>query len=213
MDLAYRAALFQQKKIIESWSHRTCHAAAIQPASPHLFPDTTTIKFDHDDHDYDGDDYDDYDDYDDGRDQDSDDDDEIFQIKIEKYFCRGDGGEACPTCGGAVFEAEKVIFLKSVFRKSTFGRFQHCQLSKLRQIRYNFRQLPLGSVFTSAIYVLQAGEREGSGLSPSLLRLLQMSPTSRGQTPGLKIMSQPNKESDLKMRRCIFWCLGVEMYF
>ena len=29
---------------IESWSHRTCHAAAIQPASPDLFPDTTTIK-------------------------------------------------------------------------------------------------------------------------------------------------------------------------
>ena len=29
---------------------RTCHAAAIQPASPALFPDTTTIKLDH--HDY-----------------------------------------------------------------------------------------------------------------------------------------------------------------
>ena len=33
------------------------------------------------------------------------DDDETFQICI----CRGDEGEACPTCGGAVFEAEKVI--------------------------------------------------------------------------------------------------------
>ena len=30
-------------------SYRTCHAAAIQPASPDLFPDTTTIKFDHHD--------------------------------------------------------------------------------------------------------------------------------------------------------------------
>ena len=33
------------------------------------------------------------------------DDDETFQICI----CRGDEGEACPTCKGAVFEAEKVI--------------------------------------------------------------------------------------------------------
>ena len=29
--------------------------------------------------------------------------------KSLKYCCRGDEGEACPTCGGAVFEAEKVI--------------------------------------------------------------------------------------------------------
>ena len=41
-------------------SYRTCHATAIQQASPDLFPDTTTIKCDHDDHDYDDHDYDDH---------------------------------------------------------------------------------------------------------------------------------------------------------
>ena len=33
-----------------------------------------------------------------------------MNIKVTKYCCRGDEGEACPTCGGAVFEAEKVIY-------------------------------------------------------------------------------------------------------
>ena len=33
------------------------------------------------------------------------DDDDVCKCS----FCRGDEGEACPTCGGAVFEAEKVI--------------------------------------------------------------------------------------------------------
>ena len=69
-----------------------------------------------------------------------------MNIKVIKSCCRGDEGEACPTCGGAVFEAEKVvddseddndddndemmrqrrsfIFHRSVFMKSTFERIR-----------------------------------------------------------------------------------------
>ena len=44
-----------------------------------------------------------------GHEQDDGDDGWQDLSNNSRKICRGDGGEACPTCGGAVFEAEKVI--------------------------------------------------------------------------------------------------------